>query len=191
MEALTLNLDSIVDLSDDRFFQLCQQNRSLRFERNSTGEILIMTPTGGETGSYNASINAQLWLWNQSTRLGKVFDSSTGFKLSNGATRSPDAAWIAQERWQTLQPQQRKKFVPLCPDFAIELRSSSDALSALQEKMHEYLNNGLRLGWLLDLDREFVEIYRPDSDVDVVRSPVRLNGENVLPGFILNLQLLD
>ena len=187
MTAITLNLQS-VQLTDEQFFQLCQDNRELKFERNANGDLVIMPPTGGETGNRNAGITAQLWVWNEEQQLGKVFDSSTGFKLSNGAERSPDAAWILIERWNTLTPQQQQQFIPLCPDFVIELRSPSDRLTELQEKMHEYRDNGTRLGWLINRQSRQVEIYRQDSDVETLDSPTTLSGESVLPQFQLNLE---
>jgi Uma2 family endonuclease len=132
-------------------------------------------------------IEGQLWLWNRQNRLGKAFNSSTGFKLPNGATRSPDASWIKMERWDILTPQQRKKFPPLCPDFAVELVSESDDLEDTQAKMREYIENGLRLGWLINPIDKQVEIYRPNQAVEVLQSPKSLSGEDVLPGFVLNL----
>jgi len=150
MEALTLKLKPIIDMTDDQFFELCQQNRDVQFERTSTGELIIMPPTGGETGRRNVGITAQLWLWNQTTQLGKVFDSSTGFKLPNKAERAPDASWIKLERWEDLTLEERRKFLPLCPDFVVELRSFTDNLKPLQDKMQEYIDNGSQSGWLID-----------------------------------------
>jgi Uma2 family endonuclease len=147
-----------------------------------------MPPTGGETGKRNASINAQLWLWNERTRLGEIFDSSTGFALPNGADRSPDAAWVEQSRWNSLTPEQKEKFIPLCPDFAAELMSPTDSLKTTQGKMREYLENGCRLGWLINRKRREVEIYRSGEEVKVLPSPQALSGEDVLPGFTLNLE---
>ena len=189
MTAITLNLQS-VHLTDEQFFQLCQDNRELKFERNANGDLVIMPPTGGETSNRNASLTAQLWIWNEQSKLGKVFDSSGGFKLPNGAERSPDAAWIPVKRWNALTLQQQQQFIPLCPDFVIELRSPSDRLTELQEKMHEYQNNGTRLGWLINRQSRQVEIYRQDSDVEVLDSPTMLSGETVLPQFRLNLELI-
>ena len=187
MTNYTLNLESI-SLTDEQFFQLCQNNRDLKFERNANGDLVIMSPTGGETGSYNAGLTAQLWNWNSQTKLGKVFDSSTGFKLPNGADRSPDASWMTLERWNALTPEQRQKFLPLCPDFVIELRSASDRFKTIQDKMQEYIENGLRLGWLINPQDRRVEIYRLGKEVDILESPKSLSGEEVLPGFILNLK---
>lgn len=188
MTALTVNFNSIVKLTDEQFFQLCQDNSDLKFERNATGELIIMSPTGGETGNRNAGLIAQLWSWNEGNKLGKVFDSSTGFKLPNGADRSPDAAWIKQERWDALTLTQKEKFPPSCPDFVVELLSPSDSLTKVQEKMREYRDNGASLGWLINRKSQQVEIYRPARDVEVLESPRTLSGETVLPGFVLNLE---
>jgi len=186
MTAFTLNLNSMT-MTDEQFFQLCQDNRDLRFERNADGGLIIMPPTGGETGNRNAGITAQLWLWNEQSQLGLVFDSSTGFKLPNGADRSPDASWILKERWEQLTSAERKQFLPLCPDFVIELLSPSDSLKVTQEKMAEYRDHGTRLGWLIIPASGQVEIYRPGQEVEVLENPDQLSGETVLPGFILNL----
>ncbi len=188
MTAITLNLPPTIELTDEQFALICSTNRDLKLERTATGELVIMPPTGGETGKRNSSINAQLWLWNQQHKLGEVFDSSTGFKLPNGATRSPDAAWVKKERWESLTPEQQKQFIPLCPDFAIELRSNSDSLSELQKKMQEYLANGLMLGWLIDPQNKQVEVYKPNYPVEILSNPVSLSGENILSGLTLDLK---
>ncbi len=190
MTALTVNLNPVIELTDEQFFQLCQANRDLRFERAATGELIIMPPTGGETGNRNAGLTAQLWFWNDKSRLGIVFDSSTCFKLPNGADRSPDAAWIKLERWHTLTPEQKEKFPPICPDFVIELLSPSDSLKVAQEKMREYRDNGAKLGFLINRKSRQVEIYRIGKEVEVLESPVSLSGEDVLPGFVLNLETI-
>ncbi|MER3491753.1 MAG: hypothetical protein C4323_05125 [Mastigocladus sp. ERB_26_2] len=187
MNALTINIKPVVELTDEQFFQLCQANRDLRFERTATGELIIMPPTGGETGNRNARITQQLMNWNDADATGIVFDSSTCFKLPNGADRSPDAAWIKLERWHTLTPEQKEKFPPICPDFVVELLSPSDSLKVAQEKMREYRDNGAKLGWLINRKSRQVEIYRQGQEVEVLESPVSLLGENVLPGFVLNL----
>lgn len=188
MTALTVNLNPIIKLTDEQFFQLCQVNENLRFERTATGELIIMSPAGGETGNRNAGLTAQLWIWNEQNKLGKVFDSSTGFKLPNGANRSPDAAWVKQERWDALTQQQKEKFPPICPDFVVELLSPSDSLKVAQEKMKEYRDNGTVLGLLINRKSKQVEIYRQGQEVEVLQSPTTLSGENVLPGFVLNLE---
>ncbi len=190
MNALTLNLRSMGELSDEQFEQIAAANQNLRLERTAGGELVIMPPTGGETGERNLDIEGQLWLWNRQNRLGRAFNSSTGFKLPNGATRSPDASWVTQARWDALTPQQRKKFPPLCPDFVVELLWETDDLEATQAKMQEYLDNGIRLGWLIDSTTQQVEIYRSDRAIEALQSPTTLSGEDVLPGFILDLQLI-
>lgn len=187
MTAIILNLQPTIALTDEQFALICSTNRDLRLERTATGELVIMPPTGGETGKKSSSINAQLWLWNQQNKLGEVFDSSTGFKLPNGATRSPDAAWIKKERWERLTLEQQRGFIPLCPDFAIELRSKSDNLSDLQDKMQEYLANGLVLGWLIDPQNNQLEVYRSNLPVEVISNPVSISGDDILPGFTLDL----
>ncbi|PSP11088.1 MAG: hypothetical protein BRC50_12655 [Cyanobacteria bacterium SW_11_48_12] len=188
MTAITLNLNAVVELTKEEFYQLCQQNSDLRLERNAQGEIIIMPPTGGETGKRNSILLVQLWLWNEQTQLGEVFDSSTGFSLPKGGDRSPDISWVKKSKWEALTPQQKEKFVPLCPDFLIELISPSDNLKNTQDKMQEYLNNGNRLGWLINRQQKQVEIYRPEQAVETLQSPPNLSGEDVLPGFTLNLQ---
>ncbi|MEC4814487.1 MAG: Uma2 family endonuclease [Scytonema sp. PMC 1069.18] len=188
MTALKLNLNPVIHLTDEQFYQLCQANENLRFERTATGELIIMPPTGGETGNRNAGLTAQLWVWNEQNKLGIVFDSSTGFKLPNGADRSPDAAWVKLERWDALTQEEKEKFPPICPDFVIELLSPSDSLTVAQEKMKEYLDNGVKLGWLINRKSRQVEIYRLGRDVEVLEFPTRLSGEDVLPGFVLNFE---
>jgi Uma2 family endonuclease len=188
MSSLLLNLRPLIDLTDEQFEQLATANQELRLERTATGELIITPPTGGETGERNLDLAGQFWLWNRQTNLGVVFDSSTGFRLPNGATRSPDVAWVEIARWQTLTPQQRKKFPPLCPDFVIELCSETDDLLDIQNKMQEYLDNGLRLGWLIDPRTQLVEIYRPDRPVQKLQTPSTLSGEAVLSQFVLSLE---
>jgi Uma2 family endonuclease len=188
MTAVTVNLNSIIKLTDDQFYQLCRDNPDVKFERNANGEIIIMSPTGGETGKYNIEIAADFVIWNRQTQLGVCFDSSTCFKLPNGADRSPDVSWIKQERWDTLTPEQKEKFPPIAPDFVLEIMSPTDTLKKTQEKMQEYMNNGIKLGWLIDPKTRRVEIYRPGQAVEVLESPTELSGEDVLPGFILNLE---
>ncbi|MBE8985915.1 Uma2 family endonuclease [Nostoc sp. LEGE 12450] len=177
-----------IDLTDEQFFQMCQKNRDYRFERTASGELLIMPPTGSDTGNRNFDMVVELGIWNKQTKLGKGFDSSTGFTLPNGAERSPDASWVKIERWNALTPEQQEKFAPICPDFVVELRSRTDSLKELQEKMQEYIENGAKLGWLIDRKNKRVEIYRPGKDVEILDNPTSLSGENVLPGFVLNLQ---
>ncbi|EDX75981.1 conserved hypothetical protein [Coleofasciculus chthonoplastes PCC 7420] len=161
-------------------------------ELTAEGDLIIMPPTGGESGIRNSDLNADLVIWNRQTRLGYVFDSSTIFKLPNGAKRSPDVSWVIRERWEALSAEDRRRFPPLCPDFVIELRSETDSLPPLQRKMEEYLANGLRLGWLLDPQTPLAEIYRPDREVETLNFSTQqispsLSGELVLPEFILDL----
>jgi Uma2 family endonuclease len=146
---LTLNLDT-VHLSDEQFYQLCQNNRDLNFERTATGELIVMPPVGGDSGNREADLIADLGIWNRQTNLGYTFSSSTVFKLPNGADRSPDATWIQRERWEALTPEQSRKFPPIAPDFAIELRSATDELETLRQKMQEYMDAGVKLGWLIN-----------------------------------------
>ncbi len=190
MTAITINFNRIVNLSDAQFYQLCRENPDVKFERTAIGEIVIMPPTGGETGKRNAGITADFVIWNRQTKLGEVFDSSTCFKLTNGANRSPGVAWIAQDRWDTLTPEAQEKFPPIAPDFVLELMSPSDTLRDTQAKMQEYMDNQVKLGWLMNRKTRRVEIYRQGQPVEVLESPASLSGENVLPGFILNLQTI-
>ena len=184
---LEINCDSL-QMTDEQFFQLCQDNRDLRFERNSNGDILIMPPTGGETSNRNIEISYQVQAWSRQSKLGIAFDSSAGFTLPNKADRSPDASWIPLEKWNNLTPQQRQKFLPLCPDFVIELRSPSDSLKTLQNKMKEYLENGIKLGWLINPKAKQVEIYRQGKEVEILDNPTTLSGEDILPNFVLDLE---
>ena len=186
MSPLTVKLDPLT-LSDEQFYQLCQNNRNLRFERNRQGDLMIMPPTGGETGNRNAKIIVKLGIWTEQNGTGIFFDSSTGFKLPNGSDKSPDAAWIPLEKWNGLTPEERQGFVPLCPDFVIELRSKSDNLKVLQEKMQEYLENGTQLGWLINRQDRQVEIYRQGQVVEFLENPNSLSGEDILPSFVLDL----
>ncbi|MBW4556097.1 MAG: Uma2 family endonuclease [Trichormus sp. ATA11-4-KO1] len=194
METLTLNIPPAVGLTDEQFYQLCIANEPWQLELTQTGELIIMPPTGGESGIRNSDINIELGLWNRKTKLGKVFDSSTEFKLPSGAYRCPDAAWIKLERWEALTKDQKRRFPPICPDFVIELPSESDRLDKLRAKMREYQENGARLGWLIDPQTPLVEIYRPGQDVEVLNfsfdHPPQLSGEEVLPGFVLDLKII-
>ncbi|MFO5476558.1 MAG: Uma2 family endonuclease [Dolichospermum sp.] len=194
METLTLNIPPAVNLTDEQFYQLCIANEPCQLELTQTGELIIMPPTGGESGIINANLSTDLGLWNRQTKLGKVFDSSTEFKLPSGAYRCPDAAWVKLARWDALSKEEKKRFPPLCPDFVVELRSETDSLEKLRTKMREYENNGALLGWLIDPQTPLVEIYRYGKDVEVLNfdfdNPPRLSGEDILPGFILDLQII-
>jgi Uma2 family endonuclease len=192
MNTATITLPSTlkltIDLTDEQFFQLCQNNRDLRFERTASGELIIMPPTGSETGNRNIKIAAQLEVWSSQSNLGLAFDSSSGFKLPNGADRSPDASWVRRDRWDALTPEEQQGFAPLCPDFVVELLSPSDSVKIAQAKMREYMENGARLGWLINWKNQRVEIYRQGQDVEILENPATLSGEDVLPGFVLDLK---
>jgi Uma2 family endonuclease len=164
-----------------------QSNPETQFERNCDGEIVMMPPTGGETGRRNTNLTVQLAIWNQETKLGDVFDSSTGYKLPNGANRSPDVSWIQQERWDGLTSEQKEKFIPLAPDFVLELMSPTDYLVNTQAKMKEYLENEVKLGWLINPQAKQVEIYRLGQQAELLDSPRLISGEDILPGFVLDL----
>jgi Uma2 family endonuclease len=187
MDTLEITLHPL-QLTDEQFYQICINNRDLRFERNARGDLIIMPPTGGITGDRNSEINFQLRSWNHQYKLGKVFDSSTGFKLPNGADRSPDASWIAIDRWNSLTEEQKNRFIPLFPDFVIELLSPSDDVEKTRSKMREYLENGIRLGWLINRKTRQVEVYRQGREVEILDNPSTLSGEDVLPNFVLNLE---
>ncbi len=187
MNAVMLNLETL-PLSDEQFYQLCQGNPEKQLEMTAAGELVIMAPVGGESGRQEADLITDVNIWNRSSGLGYVFSSSTIFKLPNGAKRSPDVAWVEASRWEALEPEQRLKFPPIAPDFVIELRSPSDSLRQLQEKMLEYLANGVCLGWLVNPKDRQVEIYRLGMDVEIQSLPFRVSGEAVLPGFQLSLK---
>lgn len=187
MTAITINLEPIIQLTHEQFYDLCMANKDVAMERSPQGELIIVPPIGGVSGEKEADYIIDLGLWNRRTGLGKVFSSSTVFNLPNGGDRSPDAAWVQKNRWDSLTPEQQEKFPPLCPDFVIELRSRTDRLKPLQQKMQEYLISGLRLGWLINPQDQQVEIYRPDRDVEILELPIQLTGEDVLPGFTLKI----
>jgi Uma2 family endonuclease len=185
---LVVRMHPVIDLTDDQFFEFCQINRDLRIERTATGELLIMPPTGSETGESNFRLSGQLFIWTEQDRTGTGFDSSTGFTLPNGATVSPDLSWVKLERWNALPKEQRIKFAPIVPDFVVELRSPSDTLKHLQDKMQQYMDNGVRLGWLIDRKRRRVYIYRPGVAVEQLDNPETVTGNPELPGFVLKLE---
>ncbi|MEG4030858.1 MULTISPECIES: Uma2 family endonuclease [unclassified Microcoleus] len=192
MELQTIPLHSplelTIELTDEQFFQLCIDNRDLRFERTASGGLIIMPPTGSETGNFNIDLSYQLQSWSrQNKHLGIAFDSSTGFKLPDGTDISPDAAWIRRDRWDALTAEEKKKFAPICPDFVVELRSTTDSLEKLRAKMKVYVKNGARLGWLIDRKNRKVEISRQGREVEILDEPATLSGEDVLPGFVLDL----
>jgi Uma2 family endonuclease len=196
--------DITLRLTHEQFERLCQNNPDRSFELTKDGELEIMPPTGGESGKKESDLITDLNLWNRQSRLGETFSSSTAFILPNGAERSPDAAWVERSRWEALTAEERKKFPPIAPDFVVELRSETDRLTKLQQrridwevpsqlcatrqKMQEYRDNGVRLGWLINPQDRTVEIYRPGRDVEVLENPSIISGEEVLPGFVLDLR---
>jgi Uma2 family endonuclease len=184
---ITLDLKT-VNLTDEQFYQLSIKNPAIQVERTPEGDLILMSPVGGDSGNQEIELGADLVIWNRQTKLGKVFSSSTIFRLPNGGDRSPDAAWVELSRWEALTPEQRRKFPPIAPDFVIELRSSTDSLKTLQAKMQEYLDNGAQLGWLINPQNHQVEIYHPGREVEILEHPMELSGEDVLPGFLLNLR---
>jgi len=189
IKTIPVNIPKEINLkiTHEQFLELALVNRDLQLERTATGELIVMAPTGSDTGRQNLGIEAQLWLWNRRTKLGVAFNSSSGFHLPNGSSRSPDAAWVKQERWDSLTREQQETFAPLCPDFVVELRSQNDTLLELQKKMIEYQSNGARLGFLIDSKNRKVEIYRQDREVEILENPNSLSGEDVLPRFVLDL----
>ena len=182
---LMLNVQS-VDLTDEQFYRLCSDNRDLRFELTAQRELLIMSPTGSKTGWRNGKITQHLFNWTELDGTGVGFDSSAGFTLPNGAKRSPDASWVRREVWDALTDEEQDEFAPICPDFAVELRSPTDSLEDLHEKMREYIANGTRLGWLFDPKNKRVDIYRPNQSVELLENPSSISGDPVLPGFLFD-----
>lgn len=188
MTAITLNLEPVIHLTDEQFYQLCLSNPDAKLERTAKRELVVMPPTGGSAGNRNIKLSARLELWTETNGMGLAFDSSTMFQFPNGAFRSPDAAWIPLEKWEVLTLEEQDAFSPLCPDFVVELRSPSDSLKSIQNTMQEYIDNGTRLGWLINPKGKQVEIYRPHKDKEVLSNPSQLSGEEVLPGFVLDLR---
>lgn len=177
-------------LTDDEFFEFCQTNRDWRIERSASGEILIMPPTGSETGGRNFDLIGQFFVWVKCDGTGKGFDSSSGFTLPNNAVVSPDIYWVKLEKWNALNSEQKKTFAPIVPDFVIELKSPSDSLSELKQKMQQYIDNGVSLAWLINPEKRQVYVYSPGVPVVVLNEPVSVSGEPVLPGFVLDLQAI-
>ena len=190
MAVLTINLNSISNLSRSQFRQIASDNPDMKLERNKQGNLIVMAPTGGETGSFNFDLIGQLYLWNRTDRAGKAFDSSTGFELPEGGDRSPDVAWITIDKWEALTLEERRGFLPLCPDFAVELMSRSDSWIQTQAKMVEYMESGCRLAWLLDPKGKRAAIYRIGKPPELLMAPDSLLGEDVLPGFVLDAKFL-
>ena len=184
----TINVTALASpVTDEQFEQLCAQNRDTKFEMTSQGELIVMSPTGSESGRQNAELLTQVSIWNRQTKLGVVFDSSTGFTLPNSAKRSPDVTWIELSRWNELTKQQRRKFAPIAPDFVLELLSPNDRLHDVQRKMREYRECGVQLGWLIYPDEKRVEIYRLGKDVEILIAPQSLSGEDLMPGLTVEL----
>ena len=185
---LILHLGPVLQkMSDSEFFEFCQLNKDWRFERTSEGDLIIMPPTGGETGRRNFTLTGLFNAWIEKDGTGIGFDSSTGFALPNGAKRSPDLAWVKRSRWEKLKDEEKEEFPPLCPDFVVELRSRSDRLDTLQSKMQEYIENGAQLGWLIDPIEKKVYVYRPWEEVVCLENPETISGDPILPGFVLDL----
>lgn len=184
---LTLDIRAL-DMTEDQFLKLCSDNGDFRLELTAKRELIIMPPTGSATGGHNSDLNGFLFVWSRRDGTGKTFDSSTGFTLPNGSIVSPDASWILLSRWQTLTEEEQDRFAPICPDFVIELRSPSDNLPDVQGKMEEYIENGVRLGWLIDPSQRRVYIFRPGKAAEVLEDPATVSGSPVLPGFTLDLR---
>lgn len=185
---LRLELGSALRLADDELFELCRRNPELRIERTAEGDLVVMTPAGGASSHRNFEIVRALGDWAARDGRGAGFDSSAGFLLPNGAMRAPDAAWVLRSRLDALAPEIKERFVPLAPDFVVELRSVSDRLSELQAKMEEYRDSGVRLGWLIDPQERRVHVYRPGSSVEVLDGARQVSGDPVLAGFVLELE---
>ena len=179
---LVLNVRT-VRLSDDQFYRFCRDNPDLRIEMTAAGELIVMSPTNPNTGRKNARIISRLDTWAQQDGTGECFDSNSEFTLPNGAKRAPDASWISKSRWNRFTEAEKNTFTEICPDFVIELRSPSDRVSDLEEKMEEYIANGSRLGWLLDPIENRATIYRPGQPPQRIDSPAIISGDPVLPGF--------
>lgn len=180
--------DVVKKISDDEFEKFCRHNPDFEIEMTKEGELVIMPPTGGLTGNRNFSLIGYFFNWIEKDQSGVGFDSSTVFKLPNGAKRSPDLSWVKNERWEKLTDQEQEKFPPLCPDFVVELRSPSDSLKNLQNKMTEYIENGAALGWLIDPLEKKVHIYRPNAEIEITDDPKQVSGEPLLAGFVLNVK---
>lgn len=175
------------DMDDAEFYTFCLENNELRIERDPDGKIIIMPPTTSETGRWNSKIHIEIGLWNRMTKMGETFDSSTGFKLPNGAERSPDTAWITNERWAALPSADKRKFAPIVPDFVLELRSLDQSLPSLREKLEEYIACGCRLGWLVDPQNRCTYVYFENGDIQTVSFDDVLSGGNVLPGLEIRM----
>ena len=185
---LLVRISPVLEMTDDQFFEFCQLNHDLRIERTAAGDLIIMPPTGGRSGRRNAKLTKQVAIWEEHDETGISFDSSTGFTLPNGAKRAPDASWVKKERLAALSENEKEKFLPLCPDVVVELRSATDRLADLREKMQEYIANGAQLGILLDPRSRQVYVYRPDGSIEQLDDPDSVAGDPVMPGFKINLR---
>ena len=174
-------------MTTDEFWEFCAKNRKLRAELTKEGDVIIMPPTGFEASDRNAEINFQLKLWNRKNKSGKITESNGGFILPNGAIYAPDASWTSNERLDNFTAEEKKKFLPLCPDFVIELRSESDNLNELKNKMEEYIENGAKLGWLIDTKNKQVSVYRENGEIEILDNPKTISGEHILQDFELDL----
>ena len=179
--------NSIGGMTEEQFFNFCQENDTMKLERNATGEIIIMSPTGNITSWFNSGINAALYNWNTQTKLGIILDSNGGITLPNKAVRSPDAAFIHKDRWVKLTTDDKKKFAHICPDFVLEIRSESDSVLELKTKMKEYMDNGCRLAWLIDPKNKETHVYRTTGSNEIISFDKELSGEEVMPGFSIDL----
>lgn len=175
-------------MTDEDFYELCVGNPELRIERTPLGKIIIMPPTTSETGRINSKIHIEIGIWNRAAKLGETFDSSTGFKLPNGAERSPDTAWISKERWNILPAEQKRRFAPIVPDFVLELRSDDQSMVELREKMEEYMACGCRLAWLVDPKNHKTYVYSANGDIQTFRFDEALSGGEVMPGLEMKLE---
>jgi Uma2 family endonuclease len=184
---MTVNFPLIAQMTSEQFYEFCLANRDLRIERTATGEVIVMPPTFSDTGNRNFKVAVQLGIWAEKDGTGETFDSSASFTLPNGATRSPDASWIQSERWNALTDEQKASFAPICPDFVIELRSASDRLTTLQDKMQEYIDNGALLGFLIDRKERTLHLYRPNQAPQIIENPAEVQGNPELPGFTLRM----
>ena len=188
VEPARLVLRPLLNLDDDQFLQLCAQNPEQPLEQNAQGEVIVVAPTGMFTGWHNSRIAFQLMSWNERHQLGLVFDSSTLIRLPKGSIRSPDATWVEMSRWDRLTAEQQKKLGPLCPNFVIELRSETDRLKTLQEKLEEYIDNGVELGWLIDPLQAQVHVYEQGKPVQILDRPDSVAGTGCMAGFVLDLK---
>ena len=185
---IIIRLAPVIELTEEQFVQFCAINREIRIERTASGELELMSPTYSDTGARNAEVTAQLGQWSRQDGTGIAFDSSAGFRLPNGAMRSPDSSWISKSRLAELSDEERRGFFAICPYFVVELRSDSDSLAALLDKMAEYMDNGTRLGWLLDPRDRRVYVFRPDATVEILETPDKLPADPELPGFSLDMR---